>query len=86
MSFSPAAARACSRALSNPSVTNVKVVPPPFSTGSRSWCVSTKTGTWNGGLSPHQASAFGSLSQGPEPPLNIFRPMITEPIRPQLAA
>src|SRR5215208_7057528 len=39
MSFSPAAALACSRALSMPSVTNVKVVPPCLSQGSLAWWV-----------------------------------------------
>src|SRR5205085_3906346 len=43
------------------------------------WCVSTNTDTWNGGSSPHQASAFGSPSHGPEPPLNIRRPITTAP-------
>src|SRR5215207_9871210 len=76
---SPAAARACSSADSIPSVTNVNVVPPSFCTGSRGWWVSTNTGWWNGGSSPHQASAFGSSSHGPSPPLNIRRPITVAP-------
>src|SRR3712207_8845287 len=40
------AARACSSADSIPSATNVNVVPPSMTSGSRSWWVSTKTGTW----------------------------------------
>jgi len=45
-SRSPAGARACSRADSIPSVTNVNVVPPCMASGSRSWWVRTKTGAW----------------------------------------
>ena len=52
-SLSPAAARACSSADSIPSVTNVKVVSDSVS-GSRAWLVSTNTGKWKGGSSPHQ--------------------------------
>ena len=74
----PAALRACSSAASTPSVTKVKVV-PCSSSGSRGWCVRTKTGWRNGGSSPHQPFAFGSSSQGPDPLLNIRRPMIVAP-------
>ena len=63
-----------------PSVTKWNVVPPCLTSGSRSWWVRTKTGTWKGGSSPHQASAFGSLSHGPAPPLNILRPITTAPM------
>ena len=77
---SSAAARACSSADSIPSVTKVNVVPPSMTAGSRGCCVSTKTGTWNGGSSPHHPSAFGSSLHGPSPPLNIRRPMITAPV------
>ena len=40
----PAAANACSRADSMPSVTKTKVVPPANSIGSCAWWVSTNTG------------------------------------------
>ena len=62
-----------------PSVTNVNVVPPCLVTVSLGWWVRTNTGMWKGGSSPHQASAFGSSSHGPEPPLNIRRPMMIAP-------
>ena len=55
-SFPAAASRACSSADSMPSVTKMKVVPPSFTTGSRAWCVTMKTGVWKGGSSPHQPS------------------------------
>ena len=74
---------ACATAVSTPSVTNAKDVPPCLTRGSRGWCVTTKTGTWNGGSSPHHASRFGSLSHGPEPPLKILRPITTAPARAQ---
>jgi hypothetical protein len=48
MSLSPAASRACASADWMPSVTKVKVVSESLS-GSRSWCVTTKTHLWNGG-------------------------------------
>ena len=51
-SLPAAASVACSRADSIPSVTKVNVVSESVS-GSRSWWVSTNTGTWNGGSSPH---------------------------------
>src|SRR5215218_412320 len=76
----PAAAWACSRADSIPSVTNVNVV-PCSSSGSRAWWVSTNTGWWNGGSSPHHPLALGSSSHGPLPPLNMWRPMMLAPTR-----
>jgi len=48
-----------------PSVTKVKVVPPSISRGSRGWWVSTKTGVWKGGLSPHQPFQGGSSLLAP---------------------
>src|SRR4051794_34427932 len=51
---SPTVARACASADSIPSVTKWYVVPPAIGCGSRAWWVSTKTGAWNGGSSPHQ--------------------------------
>jgi hypothetical protein len=51
------------------------VVPPSISKGSRGWWVSTKTGVWNGGLSPHQPFQGGSSRQGPGPPPNMLRPI-----------
>ena len=39
---------------SMPSVTKLNTVPPCIASGSRAWCVSTKTGVWKGGFSPHQ--------------------------------
>ena len=36
----------------------------------------TNTGWPNGGSSPHQPRSLVSSSHGPEPPLNILRPMI----------
>jgi hypothetical protein len=46
--------------------------------GARAWRVSTKTGVWYGGLSPHHPF---QLSSGQEPRIgpNIFRPMIHAP-------
>jgi hypothetical protein len=41
-----------------PSVTKVNEFPPGIGLGSRAWCVSTNTGTSNGGSSPHQPSAL----------------------------
>ena len=75
---SPAASRACARADSMPSVTKVNVVSERDS-GSRSWCVRTNTGLWNGGSSPHQprhgSSPHGPRLAGP----NLPRPMISAP-------
>ena len=73
-SWSPAAARACRSADSIPSVTNVNVVSPCIGSGSRAWWVSTKTGVWYGGTSPHQPLHVSS--HGPSPPPNILRPMM----------
>src|SRR6266511_5841382 len=78
-SLSPAASFACARALSIPSGTKWNDVPPCFVTVSLAWWVRTKTGTWNGGSSPHQPSELGSCSHGPLPPLNIRRPITTAP-------
>ena len=50
---SPAASIARSIA-SSKLVTKWNVVPPSISTGSCGWWVSTKTGAWYGGSSPHQ--------------------------------
>src|SRR4051812_47552591 len=71
---SPAASRARSSAASGPSVTKWKVVPPSMVSGSRAWCVSTNTGAWYGGSSPHQP--FQSRSHSPRPGLNMLRPMM----------
>ena len=77
MSPSPAASRACAKADSMPSVTKWNVVPPSISTGSRGWCVSTKTGPWYGGSGPHQPrqSPVHSPRIGP----NMLRPMMVAP-------
>ena len=76
-SLPAAAALACSRADSIPSVTKVNVVSESVS-GSRSWWVRTKTGMWNGGSSPHHPRQ-GSSPHGPGPPPNFPRPMISAP-------
>src|SRR6266545_4862984 len=78
-SLPAAASSACASADSMPVVTNVNVVPPCFSSGSRSWCVSTKTAVRNGGSSPHQPSQ-GSSPQGPGPPPNMLRPITVAPM------
>src|SRR4051794_20744152 len=83
-SFSTAAARACSSADSIPSVTKWNVVPPCSSSGRRGWFVSTKTGWWNGGLSPHQPCQ--DSSHGPGPPPNMFRPMMLAPAPPRISS
>ena len=70
---SPAASRARSSATSTPSVTKWKVVPPAISTGSRGWWVSTNTGVWYGGSSPHQPRQ--SPSHAPRIGPNMLRPM-----------
>ena len=55
-----------------------EVVPPSIWSGSRGWWVSTKTGWWKGGSSPHQP--VHSLSpQGPRTGPNMFRPMMVAP-------
>src|SRR5207302_3429612 len=41
-------------AASIPSVTKLNVVPPRITKGGREWRVSTNTGWWYGGSSPHQ--------------------------------
>ena len=46
--------------------------------GSRGWWVSTNTGVWKGGLSPHQPFG-GILGPGPGPPPNMFRPITVAP-------
>src|SRR5215210_4532681 len=74
---SPAAAVACSKAKSKPSVTKKNVVPPAISIGSRAWWVSTKTGAWYGGSSPHQPRQ--SSSHSPRIGPNMFRPMTYAP-------
>ena len=76
-SLPAAAALACSSAASIPSVTKVKVVSESVS-GARSWWVSTNTGMWKGGSSPHHPSQ-GSSPHGPGPPPNFPRPMIAAP-------
>ena len=45
----------------------------------RTWCVSTNTGVWNGGSSPHQPFHFSS-SHGPRCGPNLLRPMISAPM------
>jgi hypothetical protein len=68
-SLSPAAARARSTARATPPVSKWKAVPPGFSSGSRSRWVTTKTGVWKGGSSPH----------GRSPRSNMRRPMTQAP-------
>ena len=43
-----------------PPVTNRNSVPPFIVIGARGWCVSTKTGVWYGGSSPHQPFQLSS--------------------------
>src|SRR5918996_986760 len=76
-SFPPAASVASFKPASMPSVTKWKVVPPCISSDSRGWWVSTKTGTWYGGFSPHQPRQ--SPRHGPGPPPNMFLPMTMAP-------
>ncbi len=78
-SLPPAAARARSSAASMPSVTKWNVVPPFIVSGARAWCVSTKTGTWYGGSSPHQPFHCSS-GQGPRTGPNMLRPRIHAPM------
>ena len=61
-----------------PSVTKVNVVFPSMGTGFLAWCVTMKTGVWNGGLSPHQPF-HGSSPHEPLPP-TMFRPITVAPI------
>ena len=68
-----------SSAASMPSVTKWNVVPPSISSGSRGWCVITKTGVWKGGSSPHHPF-HGSSPQGPSPPPNMCRPITVAPM------
>ncbi len=70
-SRSPAASRAWSSAVSMPSLTKWKVVLPGRSQGSRSSCVATKTGVWNGASSGHIRS----------PASNMRLPMTLAPVR-----
>ena len=76
ISRSPAASTARAYAASKPSVTKWNVVPPSISMGSRSWWVTTKTGAWYGGFSPHHprqsaSHPIHSSTAGP----NILRPI-----------
>ncbi len=52
------------------SPTKVKLVPPSLTSGSRGRWVTTKTGLWNGGSSPHGSSPWS----------NILRPITKAPI------
>src|SRR5689334_10244558 len=54
----PAAARAWSSAVSMPSLTKWKVVPPARFHGSRFSCVTTNTGVWNGVLRPRMLACL----------------------------
>lgn len=45
----------------------------------RRWWVSTNTGVWNGGMSPHQPFQSSS-SHGPRCGPNLLRPMISAPM------
>ena len=45
----------------------------------RWWWVSTNTGVWNGGVSPHQPFQSWS-SHGPRWGPNLLRPMISAPM------
>src|SRR5574337_1283007 len=75
----PAAARACVSAEWMPSVTKRNSVPPVMRSGARAWCVSTNTGTWYGGSSPHQPRQLSSR-QGPRIGPNMLRPRIQAPM------
>src|SRR2546421_3211088 len=68
-----------------PSVTKWNVVPPFIWSGSRGWCVRTKTGWWKGGSSPHQPF-HESLAHGPGPPPNMFLPMMVAPAPPRMSS
>src|SRR5215204_4277570 len=61
--LSPAAAFACCKALSMPSVTKVNVVPPSLTNLSRGWWVTTNTGMRKGGLSPHGPRGSEALAK-----------------------
>ena len=78
-SLPAAASKARSSAASMPSVTKWNVVPPCIAIGSRGWWVSTKTGWWYGGSSPHQP--FQSESRhAPRIGPNMLRPITVAPI------
>ena len=73
-------ARTCSSVAPIPSVTNTKGCrPASLNRGSRGWWVSTNTGVWNGGSSPHQPFHGRSWRQGPGPPPNRLRPITLQP-------
>ena len=55
------------------------VVPPAIASDGRGWWVSTYTGVWNGGLSPHQP-CHASSGHGPCCGPNLPRPMISAPM------
>ena len=55
-----------------------KVVSDSVNEG-RWWWVSTNTGVWNGGVSPHQPFQSSS-SHGPRCGPNLLRPMISAPM------
>ena len=58
-----------------PSSTKWNVVPPCIVMDGRGWWVSTNTGWWKGGSSPHQPVHRSPL-QGPRIGPNMLRPMI----------
>jgi hypothetical protein len=58
--------------------TKWKVVSDRLNDG-RGWWVSTNTGVWKGGSSPHHPSQSWS-GQGPRTGPNLFRPMISAPM------
>src|SRR5260370_25167909 len=62
-----------------PSVTKWKLVPPFIVIDVRGWLVSTKTGVWYGGLSPHHPFQASS-GQGPRIGPNMLRPLIHAPM------
>src|SRR4029077_3416866 len=80
------ARRAAASASAGLASTKWKVVPPFISMEGLGWWVSTKTGVWKTGSSPHQPF-HSSSSQGPRCGPNLLRPMISAPIPgPQLLA
>jgi len=54
-------------------------LPPFISSGLCAWCVSTNTGTWQGGSSPHQPFQVSS-GQGPRTGPNMLRARIQAPM------
>src|SRR5262249_50542211 len=62
-----------------PSVTKWKAVPPFMVIDVRGWLVSTKTGEWYGGLSPHHPFQVSS-GQGPRIGPNMLGAMIHAPV------